>query len=232
MWRKTKHVAAVFLSEQTLVPKEGMSQKNVCVSFRPQTDVFETREMSALRPWYDFDSHIIHNIPTPLTLLHTLYSYKHTLTHFHLLPQSQDMNVSVPPQQFSFNGPPDNLLFSSVLLVWPLAQSLPQLSTKTQDLSPFSGGGSCKGKKKKKEIQQQPEHGFLRHHSNLELSPSFFSALFKLNPTQFSVRLYWQTMFVWWSLCCFWLLSSLKTWSGVVFRLRAFYPSYLLIAFS
>ena len=31
-------------------------------------------------------------------------------------------------------------------------------------------------KKKKEEIQQQqPDHGFLRYHSNLELIPSFFS---------------------------------------------------------
>lgn len=155
-------------------------------------------------------------------------------THSHSLPICSHKGRTWTSQSllsnFLFNGPPDNLLFSSVLLVWPLAQSLPQPSTKTQDLSALSGGGSSKEKKKEEIQQQQPEHGFLRYHSNLELIPSVFSALFKLDPTQFSVRLYRQTMFVWWSLCRFWLLLSLQTWSGVVFRLRAFYPSYLLIA--
>lgn len=126
-------------------------------------------------------------------------------THSHSLPICSHKGRTWTSQSllsnFLFNGPPDNLLFSSVLLVWPLAQSLPQPSTKTQDLSALSGGGSSKEKKKEEIQQQQPEHGFLRYHSNLELIPSFFSALFKLDPTQFSVRLYRQTMFVWWSLC-------------------------------
>lgn len=57
--------------------------------------------------------------------------------------------MSLPLQQFSFNGPPDNLLFLSVLLVWPLAESLPLQSTKTQDKSPLS---EWESRKRKKEI--------------------------------------------------------------------------------
>lgn len=106
-------------------------------------------------------------------------TYTHSLP---LLPQRQDMNVSVPPRQFSFNGPPDNLLFSSVLLVWPLAQSLPQLSTKTQDLSPLSGEGSRKEKKKV---------GSLWYHLNLEHIPSL-PVLFILDLTQFCIWLNWE----------------------------------------
>lgn len=178
-------------------------------------------------------SHIMYNIQEPLILLHILYSYKHTHTYTHLLPllpQRQDMNVSVPPQQFSFNGPPDNHLFSSVLLVWPLAQSLPQLSTKTQDLSPLSGGGSCK-----EEIIWA--RFFFGYHLNLELSPDF-SVLFKFDSTQFCIWLYWQTKLSWqqspvWSdevfSCCFWLLLSLKP-EVVLFSGSLLYSSYLLIA--
>lgn len=109
-------------------------------------------------------------------------------THSHSLPICSHKGRTWTSQSllsnFLFNGPPDNLLFSSVLLVWPLAQSLPQPSTKTQDLSALSGGGSSKEKKKEEIQQQQPEHGFLRYHSNLELIPSFF--LRSLNSTRHS----------------------------------------------
>lgn len=103
MWRKTKHVAAVFLSEQTLVPKEGMSQKNVCVSVRPQTDVFETQRRYQRRGpdmTLTVISSTIHRHLSP-SCTHCTPANTLSLTP-HLLPQRQDVNVSVPPQQFSF----------------------------------------------------------------------------------------------------------------------------------
>lgn len=147
MWRKQNMWQLFSSPKQTLASKKGMLQK----MFVWLSDL---KRMLLELGWLQYISisaliyrrcQITYNILVPLTLPHTLYSSKHTLP---LLPQRQDVNVSVPPQQFSLNGPPDNLLFSSVLLVWPLAQSLPQLSTKTQDLSPLSGGGSRKEKKK------------------------------------------------------------------------------------
>lgn len=138
--------------KQTLVPNRGMFQMFVWVSDLEwmflEIGWLQDIGIWALISWH---SHIIYHKPLPLTFS---YTHAHTDTRtqkhtFHCSFQRQDMNVSVPPQQFSFNGPPDNLMFSSVLLVWPLAQSLPQLSTKTQDLSPpLSGGSSSKGKRK------------------------------------------------------------------------------------
>lgn len=99
--------------------------------------------MNTRHQYLSFDiliqSYIIYNISVALTLPRTLYSHKRTYTLAPIAPTKAE-HVSVPSLQFSFNGPPDDLLFSSVLLVWPLVQSLPQLSTKTQDLSPLSGG--------------------------------------------------------------------------------------------
>lgn len=131
--------------KRTLAPEDT---ENVCTTVDPQVDVSRTL-MTARYLYLDLDlltqSHHLYNI-----YINTSHPPPHcTLKKTHSLPQRQDMNVSLPPQQFSFNGPPDNLLFSSVLLVWPLAQSLPQLSAKTQDLSPLSGGGGCKEKKEK-----------------------------------------------------------------------------------
>lgn len=88
-----------------------------------------------------------------LTLTHRTIFLKHTQAHTctHCSHKGRTWMFLSPPQQFPFNGPPDNLLFSSVLLVWPLAQSLPQPSTESEDLSAISGGGSSKASKKKRE---------------------------------------------------------------------------------
>lgn len=127
--------------KQTLVPKNRMLKLFVLLwNLFPEygmTTRYQNLALDILTQSY----YIIHDTSTSHPPAHT---HTHLLP---LLPQRQDMNVSVPPRQFSFNGPPDNLLFSSVLLVWPLAQSLPQPSTKTQDLSPLSGEGCCKKRK-------------------------------------------------------------------------------------
>lgn len=140
------------------------------------------------------------------------------------------MNISVPPQQFSFNGPPDNLLFSSVLLVWPLAQSLPRLSTETQDLSPLSGGGSLKDGKK-------TQAHLLWYHLNLgvflfswNLAWHSSAAAVLTNYIMLAAVVFWSDevfslSFVLVSGCsCLWNLE----WC--CFQAPCFYPSYLLIA--
>lgn len=209
--------------KQTLVSNRGMFQMFVWVLDLKWMflEIGWLRDIGilALISWH---SHIIYHKPVSLT-----FSYTPPHTQIHTLCcsfQRQDMNVSVPPQQFSFNGPPDNLMFSSVLLVWPLAQSLLQLSTKTQDLSHLSGGGSCKGKRK---IRAR----LLCYALNLELVPSFFRCLVYLHTVPrlallTKKKLCWQVLSLF---CCFWLLLSLKP-KWWCFQAPCFYPSYLLIA--
>lgn len=98
------------------------------------------------------------------------------------------MDVSGPPQQSSFNGAPDNLMFSSVILVWPPAPPWLQLSAKTRDLLPLSGGGGCKGSQKKIWTR------LWRHHLNLK---SFSAPLFSRHCCCIDQQNCWWQLSLW-----------------------------------
>lgn len=205
--RENKTVAAVFLSLTDL----GTS--DVCVTVSPGCFWNIYLDLDIL-------THSDHLKYTSTSF--TVYSCKSTQTHsLLLLPQRQAINVSVSPQQFSFNGTPDSLLFSSVILVWPLAQSLSQLCAKTEDLLPLSGGRGCK----EEENRRMP----------WAISPKFwFSVLFKFSSTvlHLAVLTKWTVPAVvvcllWLSLLLLLLLLFLvapviEICMGVVFRLTAF----------
>lgn len=145
-----------------------------------------------------------------------------TITVLPLHPERELMNVPVSPQQFSCNWPPDNLLFSSVSLVWPLAQPLLQLSTKTQDLLPLFQCGSCKVKKEKKKKSQLDICGFTRILNLFEVFHCF------INVTQHSCAFWlsWKTTLLTAVVCLIlWGhqfisadVSLFERWGGVVFR--------------
>lgn len=100
---KTKHVVAVFpLPKQTSASKT--QEVFVCLS--------AFNRISAARYLY-----LGLDVVTQSHCLHRYIAYIDVSHLLSLLPQWQDMYLSVPPQQFSLNGPPDNLLFSSVILV-------------------------------------------------------------------------------------------------------------------
>lgn len=131
------------------------------------------------------------------------------------------MDVSGPLQQSSFNGPPDNLMFSSVILVWPPAQPWLQLrAKKTWDLLPLSGGGGCKGKKKKKETEHA-SRGI-----TWILTSSLLSALLLYWPTKLLVA---AVCLIWWSYSCYYCFQLLLFLKLVGSRLFASHPSYLSI---
>lgn len=148
-----------------------------------------------------------------------------SLSHM-LLPQRQDMNVSVPPQQFSFNGPPDNLLFRSVSLVWPLAQSLPQLSKKLR-IYRFSQNEEAEEKKISTRL--------LWYHLNLEQIPRFFLFLLGkvlcLTPLTKDTILAAVVSLIWWNLYFFWLFLTLNLRSGC-FQALCSHSSSVLIDYA
>lgn len=112
------------------------------------------------------------------------------------------MDFSGPPQQSSFNGAPDNLMFSSVIPVWPPAQPWLQLSAKTRDLLPLSGGGGCKGKGKKN-LNTTPEASL---EFEVIFSSSGLSALVLYWPTELLVA---AVCLIWWSCSCSYWFQSL-----------------------
>lgn len=132
------------------------------------------------------------------------------------------MDVSGPPQQSSFNGAPDNLMFSSVILVWPPAPPWLQLSAKTRDLLPLSGGGGCKGRGKKNlntTLETSLEFEVI-------FSSSVLSALLLYWPTELLVA---AVCLIWWSCSCYYWFQSPPCLKLVGCRLSALHPSHLSI---
>lgn len=213
---KTKHVAAVS-AEQTLVPKERMLQ-NMFMNARPYWKR-DDYMLSVARAWCTDNA-------LSYTCAFHLSSCIHVNTQVAIALTLTGPECLCPFTAISFNGPPDNLLFSSVLLVWPPPQSLPQLSRNTQDLSLLSGGGGCK-KSKLPAFQSW--------------TCSEFSVIFKFNKTPYSHCCYTAKLnytdsvcLISWRRRCFcvvlWSFLTLK--SDVLFLgfgLSLDYTSYLLI---